>query len=481
MSLTRRSLLASAAAPAFLQGQSKKRNLVFILSDDHRYDAMGFTGHPWLKTPNLDRLARGGVHFQNAFVTTALCSPSRASTLTGQYGHSHGVLDNQTLLPKSLPTFPQELQKHGYRTALIGKWHMGGETDEPQPGFDTWASFRGQGRYNDPVINFNGQRREVKGYVTDILTEESIKFIRENQSQPFMLYLGHKAVHSEFFPAERHKNLYSTEPIPYPATMADTDATYRGKPAWVQRQRNSWHGVDGMYDKKVNFDQFYRDYMRCIAALDDSVGAVYRELEERKLLNDTLFVYMGDNGFQFGEFGLIDKRTMYESSMRVPMIAHCPDLFSGGRKANGMALGMDICPTMLEAAGAAIPSTVQSRSLLPLMTSKTTPENWRKEFLYEYFWERDYPQTPTVLGLRTDQYSWMEYHGIWDIDELYDVKKDPQQRNNLLANFRTTTEPGKLFNRISDPELKKLVGDLRSRRNKILANTGGLPEPKWRM
>ncbi len=479
--MTRREFLPAAAAPAFLQGAGKKRNLVFILSDDHRYDAMGFMGHPWLKTPNLDRMAQRGLHFQNAFVTTALCSPSRASTLTGQYGHSHGVLDNQTLLPRDLPTFPQVLQKHGYRTALIGKWHMGGETDEAQPGFDNWVSFKGQGRYENPVINFNGTRREQKGYVTDILTEESVKFIRANRSRPFMLYLGHKAVHAEFVPAERHKDLYRTEAIPYPKTMADTDATYRGKPDWVRRQRNSWHGVDGMYNKQVNFDQFYRDYMRCIAALDESVGTIYNELDSSGLLNDTLFIYMGDNGFQFGEFGLIDKRTMYEASMRVPMIAHCPDLFgTSGRKAGGMALGMDICPTMLEAAGAQIPKTVQGRSLLPLMQSEQTPERWRKEFLYEYFWERAFPQTPTVLGLRTDQYSWMEYHGVWDIDELYDVRKDPQQLNNLLAAYRTTTESGPVFQRISDPEMRKTVADLRTRRDNILRETGGLPEPKWR-
>jgi N-acetylglucosamine-6-sulfatase len=236
-----------------------------------------------------------------------------------------------------------------------------------------------------------------------------------------------------------------------------------------------------MYNKTVNFEKFYRDYMRCIQSLDDSVCVIWNELEERKLLNDTLFVYMGDNGFQFGEFGLIDKRTMYETSMRVPMMAHCPDLFEGGRKVDGMALGMDICPTMLEAAGAPIPSTVQSRSLLPLLRSRTTPGDWRKEFVYEYFWERDFPQTPTVIGLRTDQYSWMEYHGIWDVDELYDVQKDPDQRNNLLADARTTTEAGRLLNRIQNPDVKKLVTDLRDRRNKILRETGGLPEPKWRM
>lgn len=475
--MTRRHFTAGlAAAPLF--GQGKKRNLVFILSDDHRYDAMGFTGHPWLKTPHMDKIARRGVHLKNAFVTTALCSPSRACTLTGMYGHAHGVLDNITALPAHLPTFPRELQKVGYKTALMGKWHMGGDTDEARPGFDRWVSFRGQGQYIDPEINHDGVRKKHKGYVTDILTDEAVKFIDENRAQPFMLYLGHKAVHADFFPAERHKSVYSNEPIPYPKSYANTDENYRGKPDWVRRQRNSWHGVDGMYNKRINFEQFYRDYCRCIASLDDSVGRVYDHLDQRGLLNDTLFIYMGDNGFQFGEHGLIDKRTMYESSIRVPMFAHCPDLFQGGRAVDGMALGMDVCPTMLEAAGAAIPSTVHGRSLLPLL--KGNAANWRTEFLYEYFWERDFPQTPTVLGLRTDQHSYMQYHGVWDIDELYDIKQDPDQMNNLLAAYRVTTESGRNFQRISDPALRKQVQDYNSRIRKILDATGGIPEPKWR-
>jgi N-acetylglucosamine-6-sulfatase len=186
--MTRRSFLASASAPLLAQG-AKKRNLVFILCDDHRFDMLGVKGHPWLKTPNLDRLAKGGALIENAFVTTALCSPSRASILTGQYVHAHGVTDNVSPLPSNLTTFPQVLQKHGYRTALIGKWHMGGDSDMPRPGFDRWVSFRGQGKYVDPDINFDGQRRTVKGYVTDILTEEAKRFITQNASRPCLLYL----------------------------------------------------------------------------------------------------------------------------------------------------------------------------------------------------------------------------------------------------------------------------------------------------
>jgi len=232
-----------------------------------------------------------------------------------------------------------------------------------------------------------------------------------------------------------------------------------------------------MYDHKIPFDQFYRDYCRTLMALDESVGRIVNTLEEKGLLNDTLVIYMGDNGFMFGEHGLIDKRAMYEPSIRVPMIAHCPDLFEGGRQVQGMALNLDICPTMLEAAGVPVPPGLHGRSLLPLI--RGTGE-WRTEFLYEYFWERDFPQTPTVLGLRTDQYSYMQYHGIWDLDELYDIQKDPDQMNNLLGDVRITTQAGRLFNRIKDPELKKLVADLQGRMRKILAATGGRPEPTWK-
>ncbi|MDX2149286.1 MAG: sulfatase [Bryobacteraceae bacterium] len=477
--MTRRTVVSAgvaalAGAPAV--AQPRRRNVVFVLSDDHRYDMMGFMGHPWLQTPHLDKLAERGAHFQNAFVTTALCSPSRASILTGQYMHAHGVTDNVSPFPKGRVTFPELLQKAGYRTGFMGKWHMGGDSDEPRPGFDHWLSFRGQGVYVDPTFNVNGQRRQVKGYVSDLLTEEALRFLGANQNRPFCLYLSHKAVHSEFVPAERHKDRYANERIPYPASMANSEETYRGKPEWVRRQRDSWHGVDGMYNKQTNFDQFYRDYCRTLAGLDDSVGAVMNELEQKKLLDNTVVIYMGDNGFLFGEHGLIDKRCMYEPSMRVPMLAHWPGV-KAGTKIPQMALNLDIAPTILEAAGVKIPAAMHGRSLLPLFEGKT--DGWRREFLYEYNWERDFPQTPTVQGLRTDRYSLMQYHGVWDLDELYDIEADPQQRTNLLADVRTKTEAGRLFMRIKDPQLKELVADLQKRKQAILEQTGGRAEPTW--
>ena len=476
--LTRRAFLKGAAGTVAAPWVARpaQRNLVFILADDHRFDMLGCRGHPWLKTTGLDRLARGGVLFDNAFVTTSLCSPSRASILTGRYMHSHGVTDNVTPLPPSMVTFPQLLRQSGYRTGFFGKWHMGGESDEPRPGFDRWVSFRGQGEYRDPHFNFDGSRRKVPGYVTDILTEEALRFLRDNSARPFFLYLSHKAVHAEFLPAERHKSLYSTEPLPYPKSMANTEENYRGKPDWVRRQRNSWHGVDDMYDHQIGFDRFYRDYCRTLMALDESVGQVIDELDRLKLRNDTLIVYMGDNGFLFGEHGLIDKRCMYEPSIRAPMIAHCPDLFDAGRRPPGMALNLDVAPTFLEAAGATAPPGMHGRSLLGLIRGEP---GWRTEFLYEYFWERDYPQTPTVLGLRTDRHSYMHYHGVWDLDELYDIRRDPDQMQNLLGGVRITTQGGRLHHHIRDPELKALVGDLHVRMRKILTETGGRLEPRW--
>ena len=355
---------------------------------------------------------------------------------------------------------------------------MGGDSDEARPGFDRWVSFRGQGQYVDPLINFHGDRRKTKGYVSDILTGEALRFIDENRQRPFFLYLSHKNVHSPNVSAPRHESLYRNEPIPYPKSMADTEENYRGRPDWVRRQRKATHGVDGMFNNVIAFDPFYRQYARTVNSLDESIGRVLDGLEEKRLLNDTLVVYMSDNGFLLGDHGLIDKRCMYEPSIRVPMLAHCPDMFAGNGRPEGMALNIDIAPTMLEAAGAPRPANLHGRSLLPLLRGGGAP--WRTDFLYEYFWERNYPHTPTVTGLRTDQYSYMHYHGIWDLDELYDVRKDPDQMNNLMADVRVTTDDGEVFRNIKDPELKTLVGGLRDRLWKILAETGGRREPIWK-
>src|SRR5687768_13576074 len=230
----------AAAVEAPAARRAPPRNVVIILSDDHRYDFMGFMpGAPaWLQTPNLDRMAAEGAHVRNAFVTTALCSPSRASILTGQYAHRHGVVDNTSPIPRGTVFFPQHLQRAGYATAYIGKWHMGEDegSDQPRPGFEHWISFRGQGVYVDPTLNVNGRSGQLRGYTTDILTDSAVAWLRRQRggegAKPFFLVLAHKATHAEFVPAPRHAGAYADSAIPYPPTMASTEANYRGKPRW---------------------------------------------------------------------------------------------------------------------------------------------------------------------------------------------------------------------------------------------------------
>ena len=462
-------------------GAGEPRNIVFIFTDDQRYDGLGLR-NDYFETPHLDRLAEGGILFENAFVTTSLCSPSRASILSGLYAHTHQVLDNSTAMPRNLPTFPVGLQAAGYHTAFIGKWHMGGASDDPRPGFDHWVSFRGQGPYVDPTLNVNGTRVERQGYTTDLLTDYAVEFLRAREDdRPFLLYLSHKAVHAPFTPAGRHRGAYSDRGYVRPESMADTEANYRGKPDWVRAQRTSWHGVDGMYDGRTDFDRFVQEYAEALMAVDDSVGRVVAALDELDLLDSTLVVFMSDNGFQFGEHGLIDKRTMYEASIRVPLIVHCPELFVGGRRRPEMVLNIDLAPTLLEAGGAPVPDTMHGRSFLGLLTGETA--GWRDAFLYEYFWERAFPQTPTVLGVRGDRYKLMRFHGVWDRHELYDLEADPGEMRNLLGDIRLETQSGTIDRQIAqraDPEVAALFERLSRRLDDLLGETAALDEPTWR-
>lgn len=466
-------VMAAGAASA------AQRNIVFILTDDQRYDAIGAL-NPYFETPHLDALAKSGILFENAFVTTSLCSPSRASFLSGQWAHRHGVLDNSTQLDPETPTFPRALQDAGYETAFIGKWHMGGESDAPRPGFDHWVSFRGQGIYLNQIFNVNGEHVRTEGHNVDRVTNFAVEFLKRPHDKPFMLYVSHKAVHADFVPADRHKGSYADRDYPRPASMADTDDVYAGKPAWVRAQRNTWHGVDGMYNKSVDFDDFTRRYAETLRSVDDSVGQIVATLKELGLLDSTLLVFTSDNGFQFGEHGLIDKRTMYEASIRIPLIAHCPELFTGGQRRAQMILNTDFCPTFLEAAGAPIPDSVQGKSFYPILTDANAP--WRDAFVYTYFWERSFPQTPTVLGIRTDRYKFMRFHGIFDRYELYDIQNDPDEMNNLVADYFVTTEAGNNEPRIrvgADAETKAVFNQLDTRLNQLLDEIGCMREPRW--
>ena len=447
-------------------GFSQQKNIIFIIADDHRYDAMGFMKKiPWLETPGLDRLATGGMHIRNAFVTTALCSPSRASVLTGMYAHSHTVVDNAAPEPENILYFPQLLQKAGYQTAFFGKWHMGNEGDFPRKGFNHWEGLRGQGEYYNPSLNINGKRTKFTDstYIADLLTDHALDWMKkQNKRQPFFVYLSHKGVHAMFQPAKRHKGKYKNKPVPLPPSYnltATDEYKKHGIPEWVKEQRNSWHGVDHMYDGLIDFETFYRSYLETLLSVDESVGRVLDYLKENGLDQNTLVMYMGDNGFSFGEHGLIDKRHAYEESMRVPMIAMCPAIIKKGTVTDALVQNIDVAPTLLEYAGVSSSPNMQGKSFLGVLSGNSQVH--RDKIFYEYYWEYHYPQTPTMYAVRNGRYKYIHYYGLWTQNELYDLEKDPYEMENL----------------ITDPKYREMTKDLSSQIFDWLGSTDGMQIP----
>jgi len=477
------------------------KNVIFILTDDHRFDFMGFTGKvPWLETPNMDRLAREGAYFPNTFVTTSLCSPSRASILTGQFSHTHTVVDNSAPAPESLIYFPEYLQKAGYETSFFGKWHMGSNDDNPRPGFNHWESFRGQGVYYNPTLNINGERSRYgdSAYISDLLTEHAVNWLENrDEEKPFFLYLSHKAVHAEFAPAKRHMGKYENEEIFLPPSFYTSAQPVKGKsnphglaeypetqegdmvaeagypkgflenrkaragaygeparnedyygkdrmPDWQKMQRESWHGVDYMYHGRMDFATFYKRYCEALLAVDESVGTLLEYLDREGLTESTVVIYMGDNGFSFGEHGLIDKRQFYEESAKVPFLVRYPGVLEGNQVVEKMIQNIDVAPTILELAGVKEPPQMQGRSIVPILRGEDI--QWRDRIFYEYYWENHFPQTPTMHGVRTDRYKLIRYHGIWDTNEFYDLEEDPYEMKNLIK----SREHREIINQLTD-------------------------------
>ena len=455
-----------AAFLCLSRGLQGAPNLIVILVDDLRYDTFGHMGHPFVETPHIDALASGGLRFTHAFVTTSLCSPARASFLTGQYMHHHGVVDNQRAMPKGLTLFPALLQKAGYRTAFIGKWHMGGTASSPRPGFDHWVSFAGQGTYLPDGHHLNVDGREIAryAYMTDELTDYATRWIgRQTQGQPFMLYLSHKGVHGLYEPAPRHRDRYRDVAFELPASVARTDDNHGVKPMWVHDQRNSWHGVEFPYHgrSRQSVGEMYRHYCEMILSIDDSVGRILDALDDAGLTRDTVLLFTSDGGHLWGEHGLIDKRCAYEESIRIPFLLYGPSTIPAGTACDALVANIDVAPTVLQLCGIDSPAGMDGRSLVPLIEKPSQTDNWRAALLYEYFWEAMFPQTPTTFALRNRRYKYIQYHGIWDSDELYDMVDDPHEMVNLLR----------------DPQQAKRVEQMRQQLDLQLQADGGVAIP----
>ena len=420
-------------------------NLLFILMDDVRWDDLGYTGHPFVRTPHIDRIAHEGVQFRNSFAATPLCSPNRASILTGQYAHKHGIIDNVDRSEQShqLITFPKLLNDAGYETAFIGKWHMGID-DSRRPGFDYWLSIKGQGYYVDPEVNDNGESKKIPGYATDIFSERAVEFISQQHEKPFLLYLSHKAVHPNIFqfadgsispipadggflPAERHKDLYEGEEVP---RRPNTKSYAEGKPA-LQRKIG---GLPNLGPDTGTPDHIILNRLRMVTAADEGIGRILDALESSGQLDNTVIVFTSDHGYFYGEHGLNkERRLAYEEIARTPLTVRYPKLIEAGRSVDEFVLSIDLAPTILELGGTAVPPHIQGRSLVPFLKGET-PGRWRESFLIEYYSDKVWPRLVTMgyQAVRTERWKYIHYVDLENMDELYDLQEDPYEMKNLI-------------------------------------------------
>lgn len=441
--------------------------MIVVLVDDLRWDEVRAAGHPFVDTPNMDRIAREGVRFLNAFATTPLCSPSRASFLTGQYPHTNGILDNTARPSHDLPTFPIELQRAGYDTAFIGKWHMGND-DSPRPGFTHWVAMRGQGEAIDPVLNVDGQRQATSGYVTDVLTDHAVRFIEQPRDAPFLVYLAHKAIHPNivqrddgstvalgdqpggFVAAERHRGRYLGQVMPRRPSAFKPPT---GKPA-LERVIDD---LPPLGPDTATTDEEMRGRLEMLLAVDESLGLMVDALNRLGALDNTVIVVTSDHGYFYGEHGLNEERRLaYEETIRIPLLVRYPGVASAGTRPTPMALSIDLAPTLVELAGLGPTPGMQGRSLVPLLRGET-PDDWRSSLLVEYYSDTVFPRIRNMgyVAARTDRYKLIHYLELDGMDELYDLESDPYEERNLIA----------------DPEAAEVVESMRSELSSLLSQT----------
>ena len=470
--------------------KKNKPNIIIIMSDDHAYQAISTYNKGLINTPNIDRIGREGAVFERACVTNSVCSPSRAVLLTGKYSHLNGLIDNGIFFNGAQQTLPKILQRNGYKTAVIGKWHLWSDPT----GFDYWNILPAQGNYYNPAFIKMGKDTVYNGYVTDVITDLSLDWINKNRATPFALLLFHNAPHRNWMPPIKYLSKFNDHKFSLPHDFYDTykgrialqrqhltvandlDIRYDSKipcdtcfispvndwaPAEYQREierlnpaeRSAWDAVFAdekeqflklkTKDERIKFQfrRYMEDYLRCINAVDDNVGRVLKYLDENGLAENTIVVYMSDQGFYLGEHGLYDKRFMYQEALRTPMLIRYPRQVPGRQRVSAFALNLDIMPTLLDFTGIKIPVDVQGESMKKLLvTGKDSA--WRKEMYYHYY-EKSFGATPHY-GITTDRFKLIHFYELIDSWELYDLKKDPHEMNNIY----------------DDPAYKKTVAEL---------------------
>ena len=477
---------------AFSQTQ-KKPNIILIVSDDHAYQAISSYSSKLINTPNIDRIAKEGVRMDRAYVTNSVCSASRAVILTGKYSHINGLRDNGTFFDSSQQTFPKLLQQAGYKTAVIGKWHLWSQPT----GFDYWNILPAQGNYYNPGFIKMGKDTAYNGYITDVITDLSLNWIEQNKDNPFCLLLWHKAPHRNCMPPLKYLDRFNDKTFPLPANFYDDYKDREG----LQRQHITMaHDLDIRYDSKIpcdtcavttinnwapaewrreidrltpgekkiwdaayakevtqfnkiktdherirfQYQRYLEDYLRCIQDVDDNVGRVLDYLDKNNMRENTIVIYMSDQGFYLGEHGLYDKRFMYEESFRTPMMIRYPAQVKPKQKNSAYALNLDIAPTLMDWIGLPIPSDMQGVSMKKLLKTGKD-ENWRKEIYYHYY-EQSFGLTPHY-GVKTDRYKLIHFYGAINTWELYDLKIDRSEMHNL----------------INDPKYANIINDLKGK------------------
>ncbi len=432
----------------------RRPNIVFVMSDDHAAHAIGAYGSTINTTPQLDRLSDGGMRFDNCFCANAICAPSRASILTGTYNHVNGVMAMANPFDAGQPSFPPLLQRAGYQTALFGKWHLGHGPEHDPQGFDTWQVLPGQGDYHDPVmLTAEGELRH-SGYVTDIITDLSLEWLRQRElDRPFCLLVHHKAPHRPWEPAPRHADLYQ-DPIPEPATFRDEYAT-RSAAAASARMRVADHmkpadlkqpvpdGLDPQAEASWKYQRYIGDYLRCVAAIDEGVGQLLDYLDCEGIADDTIVIYTSDQGFFLGDHGWYDKRFIYEHSLRMPLLVRYPAEIEAGSSSDDLVSNVDFAQTLLDWAGVEAPDRMQGDSLRPIARGQA-PDNPRQAVYYRY-WQHGDPEHGVWAhyGIRTHEHKLVYFynqgfglpgtsdHGAPPAWELYDLRADPDELNNV--------------------------------------------------